>query len=169
METSKARFGKSDAFANPPRTALERLITAVSVHGADPNKVGGGGVREMTAQDWMAALSGSGDPIGEELVAVKYLDKSPKELQRALHLWGTHRLIDRDSDVRLSAQEHRQVVALILRQHLGQRMTRRETMAELGMGNGRYEALKDHWVAVVTRLVNGESRVLEHLKRRIRH
>lgn len=160
----------SEAFGNPPRSALERLITAVSVQGANWAKVGGGGGPELTAQDWMAALSGSGDPIGEEVVAVRYLSENPRRLKRALHLWGMNRLIDRNDPLKISAKEHRNVSGLVVDQHTGHaNLTRAGIMKHLGIGNSRYDTLRPHWVALVTRLVNGESTAIEHLRRRVRY
>ena len=154
--------------SHPPKSALERLISALSLHGVDPDKIGGG-VAELTTGDWAGALSGSGDPIGEEVVWVRYLERKPDKLVQALNLWGWNRLMEKASPVKISAREHGVLAAAAAQQHAGQkRLSREDIMEAMRIGRSRYDAIHPHHVDLVTRLVNGESRALEHLRRRVR-
>lgn len=153
---------------SPKRSMLERLITALAMRGATPLRIGSGGLPEMTSSDWAGALSGSGDPIGEEVVWVRYLGRDPTRLVRALHLYGWHRLGEKSGHFRVSSDEHRGLAAIAVAQHAGwQRMTREEVMHRLRMGRTRYDELRPHHVDLVTRLANGESVAMSHLRRRV--
>jgi hypothetical protein len=154
--------------SHPPKSTLERLISALSMHGVDPGKVSGGRP-ELDTGDWAGALSGSGDKLGEHVVCVRYLEHSPRKLIRDLHWWGMTRLIERDSELKISVREHKRLCALAVEQHAGwARMSRDKALERLRIGRSRYEAIRPHHTALVTRLVNGESRALEHLRRRVR-
>lgn len=155
--------------SHPPKGALERLISALSMHGVDPDALGGGGHPLLEACDWAGALSGSGDEIGEDVVCVRYLEHDPRKLVKRMHWWGMSRLIERDSSIKISVREHRVLAASAVEQHAGCRhLTREDVMKRMKIGRSRYDAIRPHHTALVTRMVNGESRALDHLARRVR-
>lgn len=155
--------------SHPPKSALERLISALSMHGVDPDRIGGTGAIKLTPGDWAGALSGSGDVIGEATVWVRYLDSNPDPLARMLHRWGWNALAEKRSRIKMSAREHEQLAVIAVEQHAcHERVNREQAMERLGIGRSRYDAIKPHHVSLVTRMVNGESRALEHLRRMVR-
>lgn len=155
----------------PCRTAVERLISAISLHGADPEISGKGGIPELTTGDWLAALSGSGDPLGEAVVSLRFLEHEAcrRKLVRALNTWGWWKLLERRSRLKVSPEEHQRLAAMSVREYCDwSRLSRDEKIKVLGVGRSRWDALKEHYADLVDRQVRGEGVVIRHLVRRIR-
>lgn len=64
--------------SHPPKSALERLISALSLHGVDPDKIGGGGVAEqaghMARVPWAKVTLNSGRVVLINLANVESVE-----------------------------------------------------------------------------------------------
>lgn len=156
----------------PPKSALERLISAVTLQGLKIEDDGRGGIAELTTGDWMAALSGSGHPIGEAVICLRYLGHNavrPRVCQ-ALDYWGWLKLRERGRRLtRISAAEHRAMAAVAVAEYCERkRLTRERKMQVIGIGRGRWDKLQGHYADLVGCMVNGEAVALEHMVRQLR-
>lgn len=155
----------------PGRTIAERMASALSLHTASPEVTGRGGIPELTASDWMAALAGSGDRLGEAVVAVKYLDQQGplRRLVKDLHIWGMMRLLESNSRLKISAMEHRRLARMAVSEFAQwDRLSRDERMQFIGVGRGRWDSMRSHYADLVDRMVRGEATAIQAVAMKVR-
>lgn len=156
--------------AKPRRSIAERIASAAAVHGV-MFREGRGGIPELTAHDWVAAMSGSSDPLGEKVCAARYTEdyRLLPSIVRALDAWGWERWRRQRSKHPISVPLHEALSTLAANEFVHyQRLNRDQRARALGVGNGRWAGLQNHFADLVGRLHNGEARVLAHVARRIR-
>lgn len=160
----------SQLFSVTPPSLVERLISFISVQSGSLQRSSSGKVErlasEMQSVDWMAALSHSGDPLGEAAVVARYLGGEVPALVSLLNTWGLHRLLA--SGFRMSVFDHRRLSTLAARQFVsGAEVPRRFVLLASGHGKEDDRRIQGHYLNMQSRLHNGEERVLEHLRRQI--
>lgn len=157
--------------AKPGKDIAERLSSAASIHGIGEIDTGGKGKPELTALDWVGALSGSGDPIGEAAVAVRYMDQHnmrPK-LEQAMHLWGLERFMRLYPKVNINGRLHkRMATGAVMEYTAGKLMTRDQRIEHLMIGPARWDKLRNHYADLIGRLQGGESVAIRHVAHRIK-
>ena len=155
----------------PRRSVTERMASALSLHTASPEVSGRGGIPELTASDWMAALARSGDRLGEAVVSVRHLDqRGPlRRLVKDLHIWGMMRLLESDSGLKISAKEHRRLARMAVSEYAEwDRLGREERMKWMSVGRSRWDSMRSHYSDLVDRMVQGESTTMRAVARRVR-
>jgi len=101
---------------NPPRDALEALISRVSVETMDLKDQVSGGLRPESCPELAAMISGIQARNGHvreaaELLFWSFLDEGQKRnLVNHLDLWGRQRVLFRCPKARVSGDEHRAIV-----------------------------------------------------------
>lgn len=169
MPTARMRKHRTDTWeADPPKTIAERLSSVASIHGVDPSQDGRGGVPELSAHEFQARICGSGDPLGQAAAALRILDETQRmpEVVRALHLWGWLQWMKRGRRQSIQAPLHERLAALAVTEFYERRRRARDERIEfLNIGPQRWERLASHYADMVSRLLQGESRVLAHVVR----
>lgn len=158
--------------ANPPRTALERVLTRLSICTTTREPTGATRGEEITEAEFAGMIAGmphGGDRLLRdlaELLAWAYLDYPDAMEQLTIHLdtWGRQRVLFRYADLKVTGQEHRRVAGALARRHVNREYQRLpDLLAAMGISERRWPQWRD-WVDVMaSRISQADADLARHL------
>lgn len=160
---------------NPPRDALEALISRVSLVSTIPNDGGRGGLRPESVPEIAGRVAGIEARNGyvrdtaEQLFWAYLDDRSRARLVDSLDSWGRQRILFRCPDVPVSGNQHRRIVRCMVDGVIGTESRRQRDRARAsGLGDRKIRALMRHIASLDALLDEARSVLYEHLRRQNR-
>lgn len=156
--------------SNPARVSVERLASAMNLHGL---RLGtpGGGAPELTDQELGAMLSGSHDRMGELMVLARYAEYHSliPQIAKMLDTWGLELWVRKRIPHEFSCPLHFKIAELAVNELVHfTRLNRHQRAAAVGIGKDRWSKLQYHFADLCSRLVNAERNALYQLDKNLR-
>ena len=156
----------------PPRTRLERLVSALSIRTTTIKSAGGGGRPALESCHYAGMLAGmKGDPwlvrTAEHLLLHVYLREPDhrRPLGKALFLHLANRVLMQHPDLQTSGKELREIVDLTIAAAVaGGRVTYSDAERH-GIKRKRWDRLRPVYHLALDRIIEAENALIEHLSR----
>jgi hypothetical protein len=156
--------------AKPHTGPLERVVSQLSIKGAEVGREGGGGVPELTPSDYAAMTAGLSDPVARELIGVICEDAgSVTQAVRELDGWGWMRFRIDFPDRRITGKVHGLLaVAAVAEYQAGSAYPIDEICRFLKMDRRQFLPLAPHFSSLNRRLLEAEQRIVGHISAQLR-
>lgn len=156
--------------ANPPRTAIERVICRLSIQTATIGRQGGSGIPEFTTSDIAAAAAGYNDPVGRYILGVLIEDpRDVGECVEALNRHGWLRWLTDGRTGNIDAALHRRMCeAAVAELQNGEGWPYRALTEYFQIGYERLQKLMPHYLTLVRILNERKGDLGQHVARRLR-
>jgi hypothetical protein len=165
----------SEFEAKPPKTAIEQLISALSIKTANMDREGSGGTPELETAHFAAMLAGIPGTyyekqIAEHLLFGKYLSRDGhiNRLGAALHAWSASHILYRFPTLETSGNLHRKVGSMAAECFCDEKRPSVRIAKAHGLGRKRWESHESVFAVMMDKLYQAEEKLAEQARREIR-